>query len=216
MDVRRLVHVVRVEVLLHLVEESIVRVMQLHFLAHLVKPSWVLVLVQVCMMGVMISIGVLHWVKFVVHERVDESVLHRVEDLRNRLGNCGGGVGHHFEERIVFDQTHELDWRWSCSQLVVLVVLHVAIQRHLTSHHIIQSRQMRFYYLSVLIHHVYLVVVWYLMHQTLFLLQGRKVIVTEIVLLLLQTVVDLLVENLRLAVKLVKHFLLHAWLHKMR
>jgi hypothetical protein len=48
------------------------------------------------------------------------------------------------------------------------------------------------------------------MHQTLFLLQGRKVIVTEIVLLLLQTVVDLLVENLRLAVKLVKHFLLHA------
>ena len=92
----------------------------------------------------------------------------------------------------------------------MLVVLHVAIQRHLTSHHIIQSRQMRFYYLSVLIHHVNLVVVWYLMHQTLFLLQGRKVIVTEIVLLLLQTVVDLLVENLRLAVKLVKHFLLHA------
>lgn len=177
MHVRRLIHVVRVKILLHLVEEPIVRVMQLHFL-HLVKPSWVLVLVQVCMMGVMISIGVLHWVEFVVHERVDQSVLHRVEDLRNRLGNCGSGVGHHFEERIVFDQTHELDWRRSCSQLMVLVVLQVAVQRHLPSHHIIQSRQMRLHYLSVLIHHVNLVVVWYLMHQSFLLLQRCKVVVT--------------------------------------
>lgn len=62
-------------------------------------------------MGVVVAERVLDRIKFILHKRVNQSVLHWVKDFCNRLGNCGSGVRHHFEERIMLNHAHELDSR---------------------------------------------------------------------------------------------------------